>query len=559
MLKVVLCLYMIVAQFLIIVSIFNGAVNSLQASDFDVYDLPLVPKSLSSIRMHAGYLPVDSQHHGALFFCHFAKKSSVEKSRTVIWLAGGPGGSSLSEAWMGIGPFRFQDKDTIVENSESWHLLANLLFVDQPVGTGFSYTDTNSFIHELEEMTNQFLHFLDRYIEIFPKLLEDDIYLAGSSFAGQYIPYIAQAVLEKTSKMKLRGLLIGNGWIDPVAIYMSYLPFAVENSLVMNDSNLYHRINDQVNLCQQALFNQVHVLEEVCDSILDQILQYGAMNNRHGRNEKDRCVNVYDIRFDDVYPRCGTNNPVDLNYVTSYLNRADVMSSLHADGKVKWTDFSYSVYTSFDVCHSTPSIQLLPDLLRRIPILLYNGEFDLISNHRATEKMIDTMPWNNKTGFDLGNGTLALTESWMVEGQSAGLIRTVGNLVYILFFNTGHLVTYYQTRRSRVMLQQFIELFSISPLHDQITTTKKSEGTNQTQHRVSNGVAYVAPAIIITVIGFVSLVLFVLCKWQQPRISTLFKIMRVFRLKTRDPEQQQRVMYSALNNSSEDLHNANPV
>ncbi|CAF5088779.1 unnamed protein product, partial [Rotaria sp. Silwood1] len=195
--------------------------------------------------MHAGHLSVDPEHHGTLFFWHFASKHTSDKPRTVIWLNGGPGASSLVGAWTEIGPFRFQDENTIIENNGSWHLFVNLLFIDQPVGTGFSYIDNDSFIHELDEVVNHFVSFLDRYIEVFPELLQNDIYLAGESFAAQYIPYIAHEILAKRSNLKLRGLLIGNGWIDPVTIYELYLPFAVANNLVKINSVLYDIISSQ--------------------------------------------------------------------------------------------------------------------------------------------------------------------------------------------------------------------------------------------------------------------------------------------------------------------------
>ncbi|CAF4465588.1 unnamed protein product [Rotaria sp. Silwood2] len=168
--------------------------------------------------MHAGQLPLDPKHNETLFFWHFASQYIADKSRTVIWFNGGPGCSSLIGAWTEIGPFRFQDENTIIENNGSWNMFANLLFVDQPVGTGFSYIDTDALIHELYAMANHFLSFLDRYIEVFPELLQNDIYLAGESFAGQYIPYIAKEILTKRSNLKLRGLLMGNAYIDPMTI-----------------------------------------------------------------------------------------------------------------------------------------------------------------------------------------------------------------------------------------------------------------------------------------------------------------------------------------------------
>ncbi|CAF1497962.1 unnamed protein product, partial [Adineta steineri] len=104
-----------VTQLFILFSIVGSLTFALQANDFYVHDLPLLPKAAASIRMHAGLLPVNPQHHGSLFFWHFEKKYHSDKLRTVIWLNGGPGCSSLIGAWMEIGPFRFQDENTMIE------------------------------------------------------------------------------------------------------------------------------------------------------------------------------------------------------------------------------------------------------------------------------------------------------------------------------------------------------------------------------------------------------------------------------------------------------------
>ena len=546
-------LYLVVAKLVILFLVFNKVVTGLQASDFYVHDLPLLPKEASDIRMHAGHLPINPEHHGALFFWHFAKKYTADRSRTVIWLNGGPGCSSLIGAWMEIGPFRFQNQNTMVENNGSWHLFTNLLFVDQPVGTGFSYIDKDSFIHELDEMANQFLSFLDRYVEIFPELLQDDIYLAGESFAGQHIPYVAQAILTKRSTLKLRGLLIGNGWIDPVSTYQSYLPFAVANNLVEEGSMLYNRINTTVKICQQTLHNTVHVFEPTCDRILNEITKNGAMNNHYAKNEQGRCVNMYDMRLDDTWPNCGTNWPPDLIYVTSYLHQQNVMSRIHVDGKkFGWTECTYSVFETFRARHSKPSIELLPDLLQRIPIVVYSGEYDLICNHWATENMIDAMTWNNGTGFDLGNGTLAPVEPWIVENESAGLVRTVRNLTYVIFYNASHMVPYNQARRSRAMLHQFIQL-DLTSFISQTTKKNRIKTTSRTTRPTSQRASLVVLIVIITAVGLVGIIWFVVHKRQQAFISTKFNIIRPLRSRFPNVERQQSIVYSSLKESNEDL------
>ncbi|CAF1234067.1 unnamed protein product [Adineta steineri] len=456
--------------------------------------------------MHAGLLPVNPQHHGSLFFWHFEKKYPSDKLRTVIWLNGGPGCSSLIGAWMEIGPFRFQDENTMIENDGSWHLYTNLLFVDQPVGT------------------------------------------AGQSYAGQYIPYIAKAILGQRSALKLRGLLIGNGWIDPVTMYKSYLPFAVGNNLVVENSALYDLINIQVKQCEQALSKQVHVFEEECYSILWEIVVNGAMNNHHVRNQEGRCVNTYDIRHDDTYPECGKKWPSDLMYVTSYLDRQDVMSSIHIDSKqVKWAKCSDSVTDMFKAYNSKPSITLLPDLLQQIPIILYSGQYDLICNHWATEAMIHGMTWNNGTGFDFGNRTLSPKHPWIVDGEPAGLIRSARNLTYILFYNAGHRVPYYYPHRSRFMLHQFIQLDLIS-FPD--TTTRKNTKESTQSIRL---IAFIVLPVTFVTIALTGLIWFFVHKWHSTKLPTPFSIFRLLRSKTHNVEQQQWIRYSLLNDSSTNL------
>jgi carboxypeptidase C (cathepsin A) len=76
---------------------------------------------------------------------------------------------------MEIGPYRLKDDATLIYNDGSWDEFANLMFVDNPVGTGFSSVDSDSYVHELPEMADQFIIFLERFFEIFPHYEQDDV------------------------------------------------------------------------------------------------------------------------------------------------------------------------------------------------------------------------------------------------------------------------------------------------------------------------------------------------------------------------------------------------
>lgn len=81
----------------------------------------------------------------------------------------------MDGALMEIGPYRVKDDAHLVYNEGAWDEFANLLFIDNPVGTGFSYVDTDSFVHELKDMADQLIIFLEKFFEIFPEHEDNDV------------------------------------------------------------------------------------------------------------------------------------------------------------------------------------------------------------------------------------------------------------------------------------------------------------------------------------------------------------------------------------------------
>ena len=82
---------------------------------------------------------------------------------------------------MEIGPYRVNDDGTLRYNDGSWDEFANVLFVDNPVGTGFSYVNTDSYVHELKEMAEQMVTFLKKFFELFPEYEDNDVSHRDSS------------------------------------------------------------------------------------------------------------------------------------------------------------------------------------------------------------------------------------------------------------------------------------------------------------------------------------------------------------------------------------------
>lgn len=261
-------------------------------------------------------------------------------------------------------------------------------------------------------------------------------------------------------KWNLQGLLIGNGWISGPEQYLSYLQFAYQQGLVEGGSEAAQKIEATQANCVKELERGASDRVDVtaCEAILSEIL-------RTTMHQDDRtCFNMYDVRLRDSYPSCGMNWPSDLEFVTPYLRRNDVIQALHInpDKKTGWTECSGSVSGAFTARNSKPSVQLLPGLLAEMPIILFSGDQDLICNHIGTEDLIGNLEWNDGTGFEISPGEIARQHDWTFEGEPAGIYQSARNLTYIKFYDSSHMVPFDFPRRTRDMLDRFLGIDATS-------------------------------------------------------------------------------------------------
>lgn len=83
----------------------------------------------------------------------------------------------MDGALMEIGPYRVKPDGNLRYSDGSWDEFANVLFIDNPVGTGYSYVDTDSYVHELKEMAEQIVTFLKDFFRMFPEYEDNDVSL----------------------------------------------------------------------------------------------------------------------------------------------------------------------------------------------------------------------------------------------------------------------------------------------------------------------------------------------------------------------------------------------
>ncbi|XP_042425922.1 serine carboxypeptidase 1-like, partial [Zingiber officinale] len=165
---------------------------------------------------YAGYVTVDRTNGRALFY-YFAEAAENSGSKPIVlWLNGGPGCSSLGYGAMEeLGPFRvMSDGKTLYRNPYAWNEVANVLFLESPTGTGFSYSNTTSDYATSGDRRTAIdaLVFLINWFERFPEYKGRDLFITGESYAGHYVPQLAHVILHHKDRLiNLKGIAIRHG------------------------------------------------------------------------------------------------------------------------------------------------------------------------------------------------------------------------------------------------------------------------------------------------------------------------------------------------------------
>ena len=153
-----------------------------------------------------------------MFYWLFRSRRAPTADPLVFWLTGGPGCSSEIAVFFENGAFKINDDLSLTSNIYSWNEVSNIVFVDNPVGTGFSEVTELDHLEKTEEeiAANMYL-FIQGFLVENPEYVGRDFYITGESYAGHYVPAIAYYLVNEAVDVKVnfKGIAIGNGWVDP--------------------------------------------------------------------------------------------------------------------------------------------------------------------------------------------------------------------------------------------------------------------------------------------------------------------------------------------------------
>ncbi|KAJ5069197.1 serine carboxypeptidase [Anaeramoeba ignava] len=339
--------------------------------------------TLDGLDCYTGYITVNTTYGSNIFYAFFPSQDKQDDP-VGIWLQGGPGCSSMMGLMEENGPVFVHSNGSLYRNTFTWNTKLHMLYIDSPVGTGFSYVNNNAgFVTNEEEMANELYTALLIFFQKYLDYSTQDLYIFGESYGGKYVPSISYKIMNEGNKLHLKGLGIG----DEIEAYQNECIVDI-NAKEWDDAT-----------------HEFWAGEETAVKISGN-------------------VNQFDIRKYGEY---------NYNPIIDFLNTQELKDSFGVDND--WVVCNYTVNDMFheDITQSVAyKVQAL--LSSGYKVLIYNGQFDFIINAIGAYNWIQKLDWEFIDKFKSAERTI-----WKVDSNVAGFVQNYQNLFFVVIANAGHL------------------------------------------------------------------------------------------------------------------------
>lgn len=396
-------------------------------------------------KSYSGYLTVDKTYNSNMFFWYFPAQTQSANAPVVLWLQGGPGASSLIGLFGENGPFMVKNKHGLKLRKFSWTQNHNVIYIDNPVGTGYSFTN-GGYAQNETKVGEDLYTALVQFFTLFPDLQKNDFFVTGESYAGKYVPAVSYTIYQKNPsaklKINLQGLSIGNGLSDPEH-QLKYGDYLYQLGLI--DANARKTVQDYeqqgIKYIQSKQFDKAF---QIFDNLLN-----GDMNN-HTSLFKN--ITGFDNYLHSVDP---LNE--ELSLMGKYVQRNDIRAAIHV-GNTTFSDVTNAVEKNLvnDVMQSVAP--WISELLSHYRVLIYNGQLDIIVAYPLTENYLQNLKFAGADQYKT-----AQRYKWQVGNDIAGYVKEAGKLTEILVRDAGHMVPTDQPQWAWDLISRFTRN---KPYHD---------------------------------------------------------------------------------------------
>lgn len=442
-----------------------SAFSGFAASQWNVKSLPGFAGDLP-FELETGYIGVGEQEELQLFYFFVESQRSPRRDPLMLWLTGGPGCSTLSAFMYESGPVKFNSANytggipELILNEYTWTQKLNIIYLDAPVGTGYSYSTTQEGYYTSDTLSAEATYqFLRKWLYDHPQFLENQLYIGGDSYSGIIVPMVVLKISDGNlagvePTLNLQGYMLGNPKTDYFIDTNAKVPFAHRLALISNalyklaeegcDGN-YVFVDSNNAPCLTALgeignclarINEQMVLEPSCTTASPEQRRFLSENHTN-----------FDFSDDGDTYWCR-----DYGYAISgvWANDKSVHEALHVRPGTKpvWKRCNSSLAYTDDVTSSVPYHRNLTQ--RDLRALIYSGDHDMAIPYMGTQEWIASL---NLTSFTLWT-------PWYVDAQVAGYweksVSSTFSMRYATVKGAGHVAPEYKPKQCFTMVDRWL-------------------------------------------------------------------------------------------------------
>ena len=338
-------------------------------------------------------------------------------------------------------------------NPYSFNEYANMLYIDQPIGVGFSYgTDS---VTSTVTAAPYVWALLQAFYTQFPQYENRNFGIFTESYGGHYGPEFADYFEQqnngitsgsvKGQKVDLVALGINNGWFDATLQEKAYIDYARNNSyypIITSDSQYSSYLNTYNTKCAPALSK--------CHSS-------GA--NADCENSDSTCYNgiegpISQLSDFDVYDiRAPSNDPNPPETYVSYLQSSAVVKAIGAQSA--YQECPNAPYQKFASTgdNSRSFLSQLSDIVKSgVTTVVWAGDADFICNWFGGLAAANAVSWSGQSQFAAAGLT-----PYTVAGTQGGTVKTVKNFSFLRVFGAGHEVPFYTPQLALQVFRQTMQ------------------------------------------------------------------------------------------------------
>jgi carboxypeptidase C (cathepsin A) len=471
--------YVVMFSFLTCVTSFKGLRGTEYTSDAlndKIDNLPGLTTDLT-FNQFSGYLNLPNSEK-QIHYWFVESETTPDTAPLVFWTNGGPGCSGLIGFMTEQGPFRPDKNGNLQLNNWRWNSIANMVFLEQPVGVGFSYSD-NKYDYRIGDLqaAEDNLQTILLFLKRFPQLAKSPLFITSESYGGHYMPTLASEIVNYNKNnggvLNFKGFAVGNPYTDYYSGTGAEMETYWGKQLLPKPS--WDKYVSAGCLNVETQFNNT-----ACSTyIIDFMKKVGNLNPyaldypvcvssqqvwttnmiRKSLDKENRDLSAFFSVFEAV-PSTDEYEPCEGNYAADYLNNDDVKRALHVKEDIVWEECSRTVkYEYLD--KMLPMEHYYNELLnsvsdKNLRILVYSGDDDSVCGTIGTQKWIWDLGFSVKPNI--------YWNVWEVDDQTAGYITQfntpfsdASRLTFATVHFAGHEVPTYKPKEAFYLFKAFLE------------------------------------------------------------------------------------------------------